>query len=240
MMKYLNGSASKSVVAIVTGVFRISIGLLILGMSSCAPAYVPNVINAPMLTNKGEVQASLHAGTSGVDPQFAYAISNHIGVMLNGSFGNNTSDTTDNFHKHQFLELGTGYYTHFGTRMKFETFGGVGFGKLQAEYNNEMWVSRSDVNCTRFFIQPTIGFTTKIFDAGISSRFVMIDLHQESGKDKGFFVEPVLTSKLGYDHLKAVMQIGFSYPLNSDEISFNYQPFLISLGIQANFGKVFK
>jgi hypothetical protein len=160
--------------------------------------------------------------------------------MLNGSFQNSTSDTTNSFHKHQLIEIGTGYYTYFGTRMKFETFGGVGFGKLQAEYDNNMWVSRSDVNCTRYFIQPTIGFTSKIFDAGISSRFVLIDLYQQSGSSTGFFMEPVLTGKLGYDHLKAIMQLGFSLPFNSDKINFNYQPFLFSIGIQADFGKIFK
>jgi hypothetical protein len=217
-----------------------AITLIILIFNSCAPVYVPSVVNAPLLTNKGEVQASLHAGTSGIDPQFTYALSNHVGMMLNASAANNTSDSTDNFHKHQFVEFGSGYFTNLGTRMKFETFGGIGIGKLQAEYDNNLWISKSDVNFTRFFIQPTIGFTTKIFDAGISSRFVLINLHQESDSSTGYFVEPVLTGKLGYDHLKVIMQLGFSYPLNSGQISFNYQPLLISLGIQANFGKIFK
>jgi len=213
---------------------------IILILNSCAPVYVPSVVNAPLLTNKGEVQAALHVGTSGIDPQFTYAPSNHIGMMLNGSFANNTSDSTDNFHKHQFVEFGLGYFTNFSKRMKFETFGGIGSGKLQAEYDNNLWISKSNVNFTRFFIQPTIGFTTKIFDAGISSRFVLINLHQESGSSTGYFIEPVLTGKLGYDHLKGVMQVGLSYPLNSGKISFNNQPLLISLGIQTNFGKIFK
>jgi hypothetical protein len=214
---------------------------VILVLNSCAPAYVPNVINAPLLTNRGEVQAAINAGTSGVDPQFAYAISNHIGMMVNGSFENQTSDTTNNFHKHSLIEIGAGYYTYFGTRMKFETFGGMGFGKLQAEYDNNMWVSRSDVNCSRYFIQPTIGFTTKVFDAGISSRFVLVNLHQQSGKSNtGLFMEPAITAKLGYDHIKALMQLGVSMPLNSNKLEFSYQPFLFSIGLRADFGKVFK
>jgi hypothetical protein len=220
-------------------IFTISASTILI-LNSCAPVYVPSVVNAPLLTNKGEVQAALHVGTSGIDPQFTYAVSKHIGLMLNGSFANNTSDTTNNFHKHQFVEFGSGYFTNFGTRMKFETFGGIGAGKLQAEYDNNLWVSRSNVDFTRFFIQPTLGFTTKIFDAGISSRFVLVNLHQESASSTRGFIEPVLTGKLGYDHIKAVMQMGLSFPLNSGKVSYNYQPLLISLGIQGNFGKVFK
>jgi hypothetical protein len=216
------------------------LAFIILIINSCAPVYVPSVVNAPLLTNKNEVQAAINFGTSGVDPQLAYAVSNHIGLMLNGSFANVTSDTTNNFHKHQFVEIGTGYYTNFGTRGKFETFGGIGFGKLKAEYDNSMWISRSYVSCTRAFIQPTVGFTTKVFDGSVSSRIVMVNLHQESGSNTGYFLEPVVTAKLGYDHIKAIMQLGFSLPMNSGKTVFNYQPVLLSVGIQTDFGKIFK
>ncbi|HRC89903.1 MAG TPA: hypothetical protein PK910_07795, partial [Bacteroidales bacterium] len=82
-------------------------------INSCAPAYVPNVLNAPMLTNKNEVQAAVYIGTSGFDPQIAWAPTNHIGVMANASFMNSTSDSTENYHKHNFFEFGAGYYTAF-------------------------------------------------------------------------------------------------------------------------------
>jgi hypothetical protein len=186
------------------------------------------------------VQVALHAGTSGFDPQFAYAITNHLGVMLNGSFMNSTSDSTNNYHKHGFGELGLGYYKPIGQRGKFETFGGVGTGKIQAEYNNSLWISRSNVNITRYFIQPTIGITTKILDAGFSIRISFVNLHNESVSSAAVFAEPAITAKLGYDHLKAVAQIGLSIPFNSEKNQINYQPFLFSLGIQGNFGKVFK
>jgi hypothetical protein len=213
---------------------------VILILNSCAPAYVPNVLNAPMLTNKGEVQAAIHAGTSGFDPQFAYAITNHVGVMLNSSFMNSTSDSSNSYHKHQFVEFGAGYFTNFARRFKFETFGGAGFGKLQAEYDNASWISRSDVKLTRFFIQPTLGITSKVVDFGISTRFVAVNMVQETVNNAGFLLEPAVTLKLGWDHIKAVAQVGVSLPLNEAHIEFNYQPFLISLGLQANFGKIFQ
>jgi len=212
-------------------------------INSCAPAYVPNVVNAPMLTNKGEMQASVHFGASGFNPQFAYAITDHLGIMVNASFIDVTSDstsTTKSYHKHTFYEFGPGYYTNFGSRFKFGTYGGVGFGTINAEYDNDLWSSRTDVKCIRLFLQPTIGLTSKILDVGISTRFVVVTFNQDSNKDTGIMFEPALTAKLGWDHIKAVGQIGLSYPLNSDNIHFVYQPGLISLGIQANFGKMFK
>jgi len=213
---------------------------LILFLGACAPAYVPNVINAPLLSNKGEVQLAVNTGIAGFDPQFAYAVTDHFGIMVNGSFANWTSDSTDNFHKHQFFELGTGYYTKIGSSGRFETFGGFGFGNLRADYSNDLWLSKSRVNSTRFFIQPTIGATTSIFDGSFATRIVLVELKQDNISASGLFVEPVLTGKVGYKYVKGVFQLGFSLPLNSNNLPFNYQPFIVSVGIQANIGKIFE
>jgi len=212
------------------------LGIIILFFSSCAPVYIPNTSNTPLLTNKKEVQASIHAGTSGFDPQFAYAVTDHMGIMLNGSFLNSTSDSTDSYHKHKFVEAGAGYYSHFGTRGKFETFAGAGFGKIDALY----WLSDSNVSFTRYFIQPSVGITTKVVDAGLSTRIVIVNYNQISTSVPGVFFEPIFTLKAGYDHIKAVGKIGFSFPMNSEKTNFDNQPFILSLGIQANFGKIFR
>ncbi|MFO7923164.1 MAG: hypothetical protein R6U58_05690 [Bacteroidales bacterium] len=205
---------------------------------SCAPAYVPNVINTPLLSNKGEIQASLHGGISGVDPQLSYAVTDNVGLILNGSFADNTSDSSNNFHKHNFIEIGTGYYTKIGNKGRFETFGGFGSGKLQAEYENDLWTSRADVISSRFFLQPAIGITTSILDASFTSRLVLINLSQGTEKSTGVFAEPALTGKLGFRYVKAVIQLGLSIPLQ-ENIDFNYQPFMFSVGLQANFNKIF-
>ncbi len=214
--------------------FAMSVVLIING---CAPAYVPNVINTPLLSNKGEVQAAIHAGISGADPQFAYAITNNIGIILNGSFANRASDTTDNFHEHQFVELGTGYYTKIGESGRFETFGGLGFGNLHAKFDNNLWSTSSNVNFYRIFIQPAIGASTDIFDGSLASRFVMVNMNQGSNNSTGYFIEPVLTGKIGYKYVKVVIQLGVSFPLNFNNIDFSYQPFLFSIGLQ---GYIFK
>ena len=154
--------------------------IYIFTICGCATVYVPNVVNTPLLSNKGELQVSANLGTSGFDPQFAYAITDNIGLMLNGSFANRTSDSTSDFHKHSFVETGVGYYTSVGENGRFETFGGLGFGKLSAELDNNLWKSYADVSTLRFFIQPTIGASSSIFDGSLSSRMVMVNLSQNS------------------------------------------------------------
>jgi hypothetical protein len=222
-----------------SSIVSVSVFIIII-LSSCATAYVPNVVNAPLLTNRGEVQVSVNTGIAGFDPQIAVAVSDHIGLMVNGSFASRTSDTTNNYHKHQFIEAGAGYYRPFGAIGKLEFFAGAGTGKVNANYENSYWVSRSDVSFTRLFIQPTIGFTTKVFDGGFTSRIVMLDMHQASGRSVGYFIEPAFTGKIGYKQIKTVFQIGFSVPFNDQNIKFNYQPFIMSVGLQGNFGKVFR
>ncbi len=212
---------------------------VILILNSCAPAYVPNVINAPMLTNKHELQVAIHAGTSGFDPQAAFAITNHIGIMANASFMDQTSDSTDSYHKHGFIEFGAGYYTNFAKRFKFETFAGAGFGIIEAAYDNESWTSYSQADIKRYFIQPTLGITSKVIDFGISARISLVNLEQQTRTITGLMLEPAATLKLGWDHIKAVAQVGVSAPFDK-HIDFNYQPFLISLGLQGNFGKIFQ
>jgi len=199
---------------------------------------VPNTINTPLLTNNGEIQVALNAGLSGFDPQATYAISDNIGVMLNGSFADRTSDSSDNFHKHRFLEIAPGYYQTIGNSGRFEVFGGYGFGRLQAEYES-LWMSRSDVNSNRIFLQPTIGAVTDIFDGSLSTRFVLVTLHEDDTRNSGLFFEPVLTGKLGYKNIKGIMQFGLSLPLNSDEIQFEFQPLLFSIGLQFTINRNF-
>ena len=209
-------------------------------LDSCAPAYIPNVINTPLMSEQGDFQVNVNSAISGFDPQVAYAATDHLGFMANGSFANRTSDTTDNFHKHHFIEFGSGYFTTIGTSGRFETFGGVGFGKVRAEYDNDIWQSRTDVNNLRIYIQPSIGASSEYLDGSISTRFVLVNLYQGADNNTGFFAEPVLTGKVGFPYLKAVFQMGVSIPVNATSLDFNYQPFLFSVGLQANIGEFFK
>jgi hypothetical protein len=200
---------------------------------SCAPAYVPNTLNTPLLNNKGEIQIGINSGIAGFDPQLAYAVTDHIGIMLNGSFRNSTSDSSDAFHKHAFLELAPGYYTNLGKIGRFEVYGGYGYSRLKAYSESGIIESFADASCNRFFIQPAIGLTTPIVDFSFASRFALVNLRQNDLHFTELFFEPALTCKLGYKYVKGIVQMGLSLPANSEGIDFNYQPFIFSIGIQA-------
>lgn len=215
------------------GILLIIISVL---FCSCAPVYVPNRVNVPLLSNAGEFQGSISYGLSGFDPQLALAITDNIGLMVNGSFANYTSDSTDEFHKHQFIEMGAGYYKVINNLTRFETFAGYGHGKIKAYDEFDMFEAYSDVKNNRYFIQPSIGITTKAFDGSFSSRFVLLDFYDSSHHYSKFFIEPVLTSKVGYKSIKGMLQFGLSVPLH-EKIDFNYELFIFSIGIQVTLGK---
>lgn len=221
-----------------TGQFKsaIAIYLLITVLSGCAPVYIPNVINTPLLSEKGNVNANINTGVSGIDPQVAVAVTDNIGIMLNGSFANRTSDSSANFHQHNFVELGGGYYTKLGEQGRFEAFGGYGMGSIKTEYYNNLWNSFADVNSQRIFVQPAIGATTEVFDGSFATRFVFVNLKQDNIRYNSLFFEPVLTAKMGYKYVKATCQLGLSFPINAP-LQFDYQPFIISIGLQGSFGR---
>lgn len=211
--------------------------------SSCSLEYIPNMVNSPMLSNRGEFQATIATGTSNFDAQTAFAITNNIGIMVNGSFGNETNDTTDDYHKHAFIEGGIGYYDKIGEKGRYEIYGGYGIGKVEGYFENATFDSqRTDANYNRFFIQPGIGMSTGIYDGSFSPRFVFIQMNPEgagfdTGGDYNIFIEPVFTSKIGFKYVKFVYQIGFSVPLGEQSLNFNHQTLIMNVGLNINLGR---
>jgi hypothetical protein len=53
----------------------------------------------------------------------------------------------------------------------------------------------------------------------------------------GVFAEPALLLKAGGQQFKFITQLGLSYLLNNNNVSFNYEPFIFSFGIQYSFRK---
>lgn len=199
---------------------------------SCAPAYTPNIVNTPLLSSKGEFQAVIGTGTSGVDPQLAYAITDHIGVMANASFANRSDSA--NFHKHSFVELGGGYTISIGDAGRFEIFGGGGMGSVDAMYEEGIFYGRSKATFNRFFIQPSVGAVTDIFEGAFTPRLVFVNMHHttDSLSYHSFdpFIEPTITVKIGWKYVKMMLQVGLSLPL-SEIKNYGNQPFMFSVGL---------
>lgn len=208
---------------------------VLFNLQSCAPAYVPTMVNTPLFSEAGEFQAKVNYGTSGLDPQLAYSVSDHVGILANASFQEWTSPTTGEYHRHSLAEFGGGYYGKMGSIGRFEGYAGYGFGKIKADYSNDLWDSRTNVYLHKVFLQPGIGITTDYVDAAFSPRIAWADMSQPDEHATRVFFEPVITFKMGYKVVKGVVQMGFSLPLGTKELDFVYQPFMFSIGIQGSF-----
>ena len=196
--------------------------------------YVPNVINTPLLSNKGDIQANLNIGESGFDPQLSAAVSDHVGIMLNGSYRFNADNSSYN-EVHRFIEAGAGYYTQFENVGRFEVYGGAGFGNLKTIGGGDNTSLQDlDVDSYRLFLQPDIGVKTRYFEGSLASRLVWLYLDLGNETKTNFFIEPAITLKGGAKDVKAVLQFGYSF--QTSYIDNIYDPLLLSIGIQATFG----
>ncbi len=214
----------------------LALSLIILLPSCMPPAYIPNVVNTPLLSDKDEFQASLHYSTSGYDAQFAYAVTENIGVMLNGNMENWKSDTSDEYHKHFFGETGAGYYSKLGKKGRTEVFGGIGLGSVDIkDYRYAFPTTKSTY--TRVFLQPAIGFSTKVVDFSFATRFSLVNMDKTISNNSIVFFEPAITAKVGYNAIKSVFQLSFSIPFRDDELVLISRVFVFSVGVQGFFNK---
>lgn len=217
-----------------------ALGLIII-LNSCAPAYVPNVVNAPMLHNGGEINANVGIGTNGLDPQIAFGLSDHIGLMVNGSISYPNNDSS---HIHRFVEVGTGFYGG-SNDVIFEIYGGYGVGYVESTFQGGIVFENkyTDANYQRIFIQPGVGTTTKIIDFSFNPRLVFVEMDI---KDPDFtisssydlFIEPTFTIRLGFRNVKFYSQMGFSIPLDEENLHYDIRWFMFSTGLSLNFGRI--
>ncbi len=217
---------------------------IVLFLFSCAPAYVPNVVNVPMLSNKGETQVGAYAGLSGFDFQFATAPANHFGVILNGSFMNNNSEQQSDYHKHIFAEAGAGYFNKTKRNISYEMYGGLGYGNIDvaATFLNVQTITKATLS--RAFLQPDIGISTKFFGISFSPRTVFVNAVSDlnSAQEANiFFIEPVITLNAGFKKVYLQMQAGFSKNIGGTLPDwFTYEPLIFSVGIHFKFGEIGK
>jgi hypothetical protein len=158
--------------------------------------------------------------------------------MANGSFLNSTNDSNDGYHRHSFVEIGMGYYANPFEYLHFDVYAGYGFGRLEGFYENSLWDDFARVSSNRLFVQPCLGFSSRLVDLGFTTRIAYVMIEQNNIKSSGLFLEPVLTFKVGMDYFKAIWQMGFSVPQSDEALDFRYQPFLFSVGFQLSIGNI--
>ncbi|MBN1116716.1 MAG: hypothetical protein JXA77_05910 [Bacteroidales bacterium] len=167
---------------------------------------------------------------SSFDLQGSFAITDNIGIMANASFLNVTSDSSDNFNKHSFVEADTGYFMSLGNYGIVQIYGGYGFGKVNSYYDSDLISNFNKATLSRIFLQPSVGLKSDVFDGFLSCRITSVTFFQNKVSESELFVEPALTAKLGYKYFKFIGQFGFLLHLSGrkSEIKTNY---LLSLYI---------
>ncbi|WP_219921500.1 hypothetical protein [Rufibacter sp. XAAS-G3-1] len=130
-----------------------------LGATGCSSVYMPNVPNTPMLTSKGELSTSGHITLKGnASFNSAYAVTDHVGVLLSGAMMNNNNDKKD--FRHNLLEAGGGYFTTFGPNQNrvLEVYAGIGRGSSDRTYKDKtseglMTYDRQETTFNKYFMQ---------------------------------------------------------------------------------------
>lgn len=210
-------------------------------LSSCTPTYVPNKVNAPLLTGQGDVHFDANAGSSGLDFQGAVGITENFGAMINTSFENKSDSTSSDYHKHQFAEIGLGFHDRINDKIVYEVWGGYGFGQIYSIDEIYGYNYANKGNSQRFFIQPNIGVTTEVFDFALSTRLCYLKYKPEITSfmpNERFYLEPAITMRLGYKYVKFTGQFGLSFILANNKV-FDHQPFILNFGMHINISELF-
>ncbi len=221
------------------------LGVLLVVLGSCAPIYFPPAAHVPQLTVAGESQAGIMFGFNGLDLQGAYALTDHQAMMGTVSLGlgnNSSSDKTN----HAYGEVAYGLYTAPGIG-RFGVYGGLGAGYGQGEstwyFNGNPITSWAKGTYIRPFIQGNAGLSTGVFDLGLNLRMPWVLITYSESKNNSvpsnanaLMMEPVLYTGVGWGPVKVYLQGGLAFPLQN-QINFEYQPFIFSLGLNMHFYK---
>lgn len=199
--------------------------------SSCVHYYyAPNSHNVPLFQEKGEVRlagvtsyGSYHKGT---EFQGAVSITDKIGIIGNSYTAQGGNKEKNNYGEGTYFEAGCGYYKPVMEKFVFETYGGIGLGNVENRYNDYGY---SNLDFSKYFLQPSFGFTSKYFETALSVRFCGLyydkinDHTIQDDKEKieyikshkfSYLFEPAITYRVGWKYLKIQLQYAFSINMN--------------------------
>jgi hypothetical protein len=217
--------------------------------TSCSPAYVSNIRNTPMLDEARQFVGGGTIGSSGLDLQLAYAVTDHIAIMANGnSFKSNVilNQSIPYTRKHLFGEAALGYFIK-KDRLHFEVFAGYGMAEFNSYedvfFSNEDRTTQGAYN--RAFVQPSITLNRGAFKLILTTRFSGVDFISYTAKDvktgeivsktfrgyQGFF-EPALSGRFKiYKFIEGYCQAGINGPMNGP-LGYDQNALQLAFGLQ--------
>ena len=210
----------------------------------------------PLFEKKGEIRLSgnYYVGNTewdeitGGEIQAAYAVGDHLGILLNTVFMG-VPDGTPQYSsgRGSIIEMGAGHFKPLRKSHVFETYAGFGFGNVKNHYLSG---GNSRVNFTKFFLQPSIGYSKKYFNAGVATKLSLVRMKVNLPKGQNL-MEPdemgeidYITAKLlsvlwepsffiraGIKAVKAQFQVTPSLNLNNKDLAQNDGLFSMSIFI---------
>jgi len=218
--------------------------------------YAPNSNNVPLFKekNEGRIQAQFSGGNDyeGFEFQSAYSVGKHTALQLNFFTANGNEEEAfvePSSGKGTYIEAAAGYFApSHNNHWVFETYGGVGTGTVTNEYYKS---ESSKVGVTKFFLQPSYGFSTKNFEIAVSSKFSLANFNVKNStvtmdnnpadfpdieflrNNKSFFFwEPGIMLRGGFKQFKILAQ--FTYSASNDS-KLNIDNANLSVGIMIPF-----
>ena len=150
--------------------------LLLLPLGACSPVfYAPNIANAPLLRDRGDLRVSGHVGggdavESMYQASVAWSFTTRLGVYgsLYGASGSRTDgDGTTTSGTGHVLDIAAGYHKRFSRGFGFEALAGVQHGSGENNYRDAYQVNYSS---RKPFGQLNVGYRGRIFEAVFAQR----------------------------------------------------------------------
>jgi hypothetical protein len=226
--------------------YPILLTLCIVYCISCRTVYAPNAVNVPLLQEKGELKASI----ANNNLQVATAVSDHVGIMMNGYLNAYSADDKSFKNNGKGAEIGIGYFAHNQERITYEAYGGAGLYNVRIRESNN--TKTFDADAIKYFVQPSIGWVNPFFEVAVSPRLSVVKYNSpeitgytsQERADNYFdildqkahvFMEPTLTLRGGYRFIKLQVQYGHSFKLSKNNI--NNDTGIGSIGLIFDIGK---
>jgi len=231
------------------------IAIIFLIISSCAvrSVYVPTSQNVVLFDDKKQIQANAYLGGNHLELQVAHNPVNHFVAGLHVNYGSGLSCYEGMF--------GIYGYSKKNANWRAEVTAGGGYNTNYFQQNNAWMaaVKKENVNYetysiySKYFVQPSVGFFSKIemyklsYSFAFSCRASYLDfkkyVYKEIDRDsllvnspnayivnlnynnKSIFIlEPCFVNKVGLKNVSAVIQGQFIVPITSD-IDLHYANF---------------
>lgn len=233
------------------------IELCALVLISCSPIVYSNVgHNAPMFEEKGEVSINPSYSSSntaqnlsddavrGIGFQGGYSLTDKVALISSFySMGRGRSSDSQEWEGNgTYFEIGGGYYGRSqNKKIGYEVLGGIGFGGIKNKsLNGEEYLN---VNFSKPFIQPSIGFISKYFEFSFIPRIAYVSIEdrglrindsnllsdlrrQFENNNKQLVFEPGLQLRFGFENVKMQIQWSISnFNFSTEEVNFSYESY---------------